>query len=119
MSDTDDTDVLVLIPPDLFIVQSSDSDDSSDHTGKFTDCSVVSVLLKQVYSLEDRIKVIESKDYGESNKNEKLTKLVKRKGQTLPRTKHSVSSKSRLDNFCPKFHQSFSLLFVLTYLYQP
>ncbi|XP_043279919.1 major antigen isoform X2 [Venturia canescens] len=64
MSDSDDTDVLLLIPPDLFTVASSDSDDDSrvGHARKYRETSVVSEILEHVQSLENRINVIESRD---------------------------------------------------------
>lgn len=68
MSESDDTDVLLLIPPDLFIVpSSSDSEDSEFINerlgyGLGGPTAVVSELFEQVQSLENRISVIESKD---------------------------------------------------------
>ena len=61
MSESDDTDVLLLIPPDLFIVPSTDSDNSEYHKRGYRG-GVVSEILEQVQSLETRISVIESKD---------------------------------------------------------
>lgn len=64
MSDSDDTDVLLLIPPDLFTVASSDSEDDSrlGRPRKYRETSVVSEILEHVQSLENRINVIESRD---------------------------------------------------------
>ncbi|PSN57076.1 hypothetical protein C0J52_01733 [Blattella germanica] len=64
MSDSDDTDVLLLIPPDFFLVHSSDSEDSICPE-KYTDKRdferlVVNDLISQVHELESRISVIES-----------------------------------------------------------
>lgn len=68
MSESDDTDVLLLIPPDLFLVPSSDSEESEYQTERFgyrlgtPATGVVSELFDQVQSLENRISAIESKD---------------------------------------------------------
>lgn len=67
MSDSDDTDVLLLIPPDLFIVASSSgSDIGSGISGKDNyQCErsgVISELVGHIQSLESRIIAIESKD---------------------------------------------------------
>ncbi|XP_057331030.1 synaptonemal complex protein 1 [Microplitis mediator] len=65
MSESDDTDILLLIPPDLFTVASSQSDDSLvdyQHQRNLNNSTVVSELLEHVQSLEDRISAIEVKD---------------------------------------------------------
>ncbi|XP_012254001.2 sporulation-specific protein 15-like [Athalia rosae] len=71
MSESDDTDVLLLIPPDLFLVPSSEDSDDSEFPkerlgyrlqGGRPSTSVVTELFDQVQSLENRISVIESKD---------------------------------------------------------
>lgn len=69
MSESDDTDVLLLIPPDLFFVPSSDSEDfdfltdrSGYGLGVPGTTRVVTELFDQVKSLENRMSVIESKD---------------------------------------------------------
>lgn len=64
MSESDDTDVLLLIPPDLFVVPSSDTDDSDCRAdiGYNRRTGVVSEILEHVQSLETRISAIESKD---------------------------------------------------------
>ncbi|XP_043482803.1 LOW QUALITY PROTEIN: interaptin [Leptopilina heterotoma] len=59
MSDSDDTDVLLLIPPDLFIVPSSESDEDNSSRTK---PGVVSELIGHLQSLENRVSAIESKD---------------------------------------------------------
>lgn len=61
MSESDDTDVLLMIPPDFFLVPSSDSEDS-DYRGGKSSTGVVSELIEHVQSLESRITAIESKD---------------------------------------------------------
>ncbi|XP_046419287.1 cytadherence high molecular weight protein 2-like isoform X2 [Neodiprion fabricii] len=68
MSESDDTDVLLLIPPDLFLVPSSDSEDSEFGRQQLGyglgvgATGVVTELFEQVQSLENRISLIESKD---------------------------------------------------------
>ncbi|XP_035723191.1 myosin-11-like isoform X2 [Vespa mandarinia] len=68
MSDSDDTDVLLLIPPDLFLVpSSSDSDISTKQCYEKVNRSngrrgVISELVGHMQSLENRISAIESKD---------------------------------------------------------
>ncbi|CAG4987649.1 unnamed protein product [Parnassius apollo] len=66
MSETDDTDVLLLIPPNFFLVCSSDSDDSllqSSRTvvHKPVSCTaqVLGKLVNQVHSLETRLDTLE------------------------------------------------------------
>ena len=66
MSDSDDTDVLLLIPPDFFLVHTSDSEDSISPKVQER-CSeyeklVVNDLVSQVNELENRISVIENKN---------------------------------------------------------
>ena len=66
MSDSDDTDVLLLIPPDFFLVHTSDSEDSISPEVQER-CSeyeklVVNDLISQVNELENRINVIENKN---------------------------------------------------------
>ncbi|XP_060802369.1 uncharacterized protein LOC106139585 isoform X1 [Amyelois transitella] len=69
MSETDDTDVLLLIPPNFFLVQSSDSEDSlldSSRTvvHKPVSCTaqVIGKLVNQVQSLESRLGNLEFSD---------------------------------------------------------
>jgi len=66
MSDSDDTDVLLLIPPDFFLVHTSDSEDSISPEVQER-CSeyeklVVNDLISQVNELDNRISVIENKN---------------------------------------------------------
>lgn len=58
MSESDDTDVLLLIPPDLFIVPSTESEDDFGSTKP----GVVSEIIEHVQSLESRVFAIESRD---------------------------------------------------------
>lgn len=69
MSDSDDTDLLLLIPPDFFLVQTSDLDevDSEENfllrnNQQLVEQSVVNGLITHVNELEDRICLIESLD---------------------------------------------------------
>lgn len=62
MSESDDTDILLLIPPDLFTVASSQSEESLLNYPQFNNSTVVSEILEHVQALEDRISAIEVKD---------------------------------------------------------
>lgn len=67
MSDTDDTDLLLLIPPDFFLIQSPDIEDSDSEslihpTHNEVQNSLVSDLISQVNDLESRICMIETLD---------------------------------------------------------
>jgi hypothetical protein len=66
MSDSDDTDVLLLIPPDFFLVHTSDSEESISPEVQETyseyEKLVVNNLISQVNELENRISVIETKN---------------------------------------------------------
>ncbi|XP_044583110.1 myosin heavy chain, non-muscle [Cotesia glomerata] len=62
MSESDDTDILLLIPPDLFTVASSQSEESLLNYQQFNNSTVVSEILEHVQALEDRISAIEVKD---------------------------------------------------------
>jgi len=66
MSESDDTDVLLLIPPDIFRVPSStDSDNSSadpDGSLRRHRTGVISELVGHMQSLESRVSAIESRD---------------------------------------------------------
>lgn len=73
MSETDDTDVLLLIPPDFFLVKSSGSEESlleSSRTvvHKPPSCTaqVLGQLVNQVYSLENRLESLEVSTVSES-----------------------------------------------------
>ncbi|XP_034184021.1 centriole duplication and spindle assembly protein centrobin isoform X2 [Osmia lignaria lignaria] len=120
MSDSDDTDVLLLIPPDLFLVpSSSESDVSSDQVN--TDFSskrsgVISELVGHMQSLESRISAIESKDNSLDAtllNNSLDSKIQNNSGaklrQTLPRTRFSISQSSSLQNTPIKPCQSLSV----------
>ena len=113
MSDSDDTDVLLLIPPDLFTVPLSDSDDESYRPSFRTSKSgVVSDLIEHMQSLESRILAIESKDSPNNSLN--LSQRLSLDSsmscsQTLPRTKFSVSQISNLQKTPTKYSQCLSL----------
>lgn len=66
MSDTDDTDVLLLIPPNFFLVNSSGSDDSLlessrtvVHKPRSCTAQVIGKLVDQVQTLETRLESLE------------------------------------------------------------
>ena len=121
MSESDDTDVLLLIPPDIFHVPSSDSDTSSSNHVR-TDCGrtgVISELVGHMQSLEFRISAIESRDNSLdiSVPNSLLndSQLIHGSAsypyqrQTLPRTRFSVSQGSSLQNSPVKLRKSLSV----------
>lgn len=67
MSETDDTDVLLLIPPNFFLVQSSDSEDSLlessrtvVHKPQSCTAQVLGQLVNQVHTLESRLESLEA-----------------------------------------------------------
>ncbi|XP_015606012.1 interaptin isoform X2 [Cephus cinctus] len=121
MSDSDDTDVLLLIPPDLFVVPSSESDESELHVG--TACGskapgVVSELIEHMQSLETRISAIESKDNSldVSLLNNSLDSQTRttyyspfKNKQLQSKNKFSVSQSSSLQNTPAKIQKSSSV----------
>lgn len=121
MSESDDTDVLLLIPPDIFRVPSSDSETSSSNRGR-TDCEtgVISELVGHMQSLESRVSAIESRDNSLdiSVPNSLLNDSQPVYGsasypyqrQTLPRTRFSsVSQGASLQNSPVKPRKSLSV----------
>lgn len=67
MSETDDTDILLLIPPNFFLVQTSDSEEDSllessrtvVHKPVSCTAQVLGKLVNQVYTLESRLESLE------------------------------------------------------------
>ncbi|XP_076620758.1 centriole duplication and spindle assembly protein centrobin [Colletes latitarsis] len=119
MSDSDDTDVLLLIPPDLFLVPSSDSDANSDR-GKADYSSgktgVISELVEHMQSLENRITAIEFKDtsldgtlLNNSLESQIHNNPIIKFRQTLPRTNLYVSQSCSLQNTPVKPRKSLSV----------
>nr|CAD7572916.1 unnamed protein product [Timema californicum] len=110
MSDTDDTDVLLLIPPDFFNVIPSDSEDSflyHDSTSYHGDRSeveriVVNDLIDQVNELESRISLIETKENinfqpylpGESKSNPSFLFDISQEIDSVPQYNKQRFSKS-------------------------
>ncbi|XP_076659482.1 centriole duplication and spindle assembly protein centrobin [Halictus rubicundus] len=120
MSDSDDTDVLLLIPPDLFLVTSSSESDDSFDRGKadynYKRNGVISELVGHVQSLENRITAIESKDnsldatlLNTSLDSQLQSNTATKLRQTLPRTKFCVSRSSSLQNTPIKPRRSLSV----------
>ena len=74
MSDSDDTDILLLIPPDFFVIESSDAGSPSfeDHN---VERSVVNDLISHVNELENRISEIEKKDPSVANLNDSISSI--------------------------------------------
>ncbi|KAG7211676.1 hypothetical protein KM043_010926 [Ampulex compressa] len=119
MSESDDTDVLLLLPPDLFLVpSSSDSDLSSKSCEKLSHTTgrngVISELVGHMQSLETRIFAIESKDNSTDAilLNNSLDSQIQgdvHPRHTLPRTRFSVSQCSSLQNTPVKVRKSLSV----------
>ncbi|XP_076757727.1 centriole duplication and spindle assembly protein centrobin [Xylocopa sonorina] len=120
MSDSDDTDVLLLIPPDLFLVPSSSESDVSsnqaktDHSSKRT--GVISELVGHMQTLESRISAIESKDtsldatfLNNSLESQVHTNTTAKFKQTLPKIRFCVSENCSLQNTPVKPRQSLSV----------
>lgn len=116
MSESDDTDVLLLIPPDLFIVPSSESEE--DRPGR-TKPGVVFELVGHLQSLENRVSAIESKDNSlDTSLNNSLDlprrtsfSSPKRHRQTLSKTKFSVSYTSILQKYTEKkYNENYNTL---------
>ncbi|KAJ2939008.1 hypothetical protein O0L34_g18985 [Tuta absoluta] len=83
MSETDDTDVLLLIPPDFFVVHSSGSDNSLlessrtvVHRPSSCTAQVIGKLVDQVHSLESRL---ESLEINTTVTDSSLASVVRRK----------------------------------------
>lgn len=74
MSDSDDTDILLLIPPDFFILDSSDVE-SVGHESSTAERTVVNDLISHVNQLENRIAEIERKDVSLTQLNESTCSL--------------------------------------------
>lgn len=86
MSDTDDTDVLILMPPDLFLVDSSSDSESSNKSD-----TLVSELFDHVRSLETRIAVVESTKSLVSPKKKSSSQLRKKRcSMSFPDYSHSL-----------------------------
>lgn len=119
MSESDDTDVLLLIPPDIFRIPSSSSDSSSDRTRTDRETGVISELVGHMQSLESRISVIESRDNSldasmpNSLPNDSQpfydSASYPYQRQTLPRTRFSVSQGASLQNSPVKSRKSLSV----------
>jgi hypothetical protein len=113
MSDSDDTDNLLLIPPDLFVVSSLDSDDHSDYSSyKKSKPGVVSELIEHMQSLESRISAIESRESSNNSLNfsrQLSLDSVMNCSQTLPRTKFSVSQTNSIQKTPTNYLQCSSL----------
>ncbi|XP_017882311.1 centromere protein F-like [Ceratina calcarata] len=118
MSDSDDTDVLLLIPPDLFLVSSSsESDVSCDQARPGCDskkAGVISELVGHMQTLESRISAIESKDNSLdatflNHSLESQIQISSTARQTLPRTRFCVSENCSLQSTPVKPCQSLSV----------
>ncbi|XP_011864517.1 PREDICTED: myosin-7 isoform X2 [Vollenhovia emeryi] len=106
MSESDDTDVLLLIPPDIFRVPSSDSDASScERNASGPGAGVISELVGHMQSLECRVAAIESRDNsldtvsapnGSLDDSQPACASWPCQRQTLPRSRFSVSQGASL-----------------------
>lgn len=120
MSDSDDTDLLLLIPPDLFLVPSSSVSDTSSDRGKSgyskKRTGVISELVGHMQTLESRITAIESKDNSldatvlSNSLDSQIQNTPDAKfRQTLPRTRFHVNQSSSLQNTPVKPRRSLSV----------
>ncbi|XP_076238130.1 centriole duplication and spindle assembly protein centrobin [Calliopsis andreniformis] len=120
MSDSDDTDLLLLIPPDLFLVPSSSESDASSGHGKIDynnkQSGVISDIVEHMQSLESRICAIESKDnsldatlLNNSLDSQIQSNQIVKFRQTLPRTRFHVNQSLSLQNTPVKPRQSLSV----------
>lgn len=118
MSETDDTDVLLLIPPDFFLVHTSGSDDSileSSRTvvHKPPSCTAQAIgkLVDQVHSLESRLESLEinstitdssigSIPRGKNWETESYCNSLDRKCYTFPRRRRRKVSKRERRQDC-------------------
>lgn len=124
MSETDDTDVLLLIPPNFFLVQSSGSEDSlleSSRTvvHKPLSCTaqVLGKLVNQVQTIEDRLesleinsdvsfgvkskctlKTLDSTDSFENSVDRKYFTFPRRRRRKVPRQAKREQSLTSLDS---------------------
>ncbi|XP_034244811.1 uncharacterized protein LOC117647240 isoform X2 [Thrips palmi] len=92
MSDSDDTDILLLIPPDFFLVDSSDAD-SVSHGDNLAGRTVVNDLISHVNELEDRIAQIEKKDTSFSKLNDSTSSVYSSPSSNLMRREMNPSSR--------------------------
>lgn len=95
MSDSDDTDVLLLIPPDLFIVPSSESDEDNSSRTK---PGVVSELIGHLQSLENRVSAIESKDNSLDTSLNNSLDLPRRASYSSPITRRRHLPKTKFSD---------------------
>ncbi|XP_076682485.1 centriole duplication and spindle assembly protein centrobin isoform X2 [Andrena cerasifolii] len=120
MSDSDDTDLLLLIPPDLFLVPSSSVSDTSSDPGKSgysnKRTGVISELVGHMQTLESRITAIESKDNSLdatilSNSLDSQIQITPdaKFRQTLPRTRFPINQSCSLQNTPVKPRRSLSV----------
>ncbi|KZC09451.1 PREDICTED: restin homolog [Dufourea novaeangliae] len=120
MSDSDDTDVLLLIPPDLFLVPSSSESDVSSNRGEVNYSNrrtgVIGEIVEHMQSLESRINAIESKDtsldatlLNNSLDSQLHNNTAVKLRQTLPKTKFHLNQSSSLQNTPIKPRRSLSV----------
>lgn len=112
MSETDDTDVLLLIPPDFFLVHSSESEDSLlessrtvVHKPQSCTAQVLGKLVNQVHTLESRLDSLSSTiDSSVStlprrkNWDTDSFESNDRKSFTFPRRRRRKASKNRIQD---------------------
>lgn len=92
MSDSDDTDILLLIPPDFFLIDSSDAE-SVGHGDNLAGRTVVNDLISHVNELEDRIAQIEKKDTSLSKLNDSTSSMYSSPSSNLLRREMNPSSR--------------------------
>lgn len=92
MSESDDTDILLLIPPDFFLIDSSDAE-SVSHGDTLAGRTVVNDLISHVNELEDRITQIEKKDTSISKLNDSTSSMYSSPSSNIMRREMNPSSR--------------------------
>lgn len=92
MSDSDDTEILLLIPPDFFLVNSSD-DESVSNIDSVVERTVVNDLISHVNELENRVAQIERKDPSSLKLNDSASSLNSSCSSNFMNTEMNPSSR--------------------------
>lgn len=101
MSDTDDTDVLLLIPPDFFFVHSDSDTTTDDRWSKPHDLhpGIVKSLLDELNDIKSRVASIE---------NSEVSSIYRRTNEDFGSSDSNMSGRNYLDEYNSKFMSSSS-----------